>query len=53
MTCHRGPVCNAAGARDPEWYEGNYQSYIEDLRRRKRADADQPHGVQYQKLVRA
>jgi hypothetical protein len=27
--------------------------YIEDLKRRKGADADQPHRVQYKKLVRA
>jgi hypothetical protein len=33
--------------------EGNYQAYIEDLRRRKRPDADQPHRVAYKKLVRA
>jgi hypothetical protein len=35
------------------WYEGNYQSGIEDLKRRKGADADQPHRVQYKKLGRA
>jgi len=33
--------------------EGNYQGYIEDLKRRKGPDADQPHRVQYRKLVRA
>jgi len=33
--------------------EGNYGSYIEDLKRRKGPDADQPHRVQYRKLVRA
>jgi hypothetical protein len=33
--------------------EGNYQSYIEDLRRRKGPDADQPHRIAYKKLVRA
>jgi hypothetical protein len=32
--------------------EENYQSYIEDLKRRKGPDADQPHRVQYKKLVR-
>ena len=31
--------------------EGNYQSYIEDLKRRK--DADQPHRIADRKLVRA
>jgi ATP-binding cassette ChvD family protein len=35
------------------WYEGNYQLYIEDLRKRKGAEADQPHRVAYRRLVRA
>jgi energy-dependent translational throttle protein EttA len=35
------------------WYEGNYQAYIEDLKRRKGPDADQPHRIKYKKLVRA
>jgi ATP-binding cassette ChvD family protein len=35
------------------WHEGNYNSYIEDLRKRKGADADQPHRIKYKKLVRA
>jgi sulfate-transporting ATPase len=35
------------------WHEGNYQSYVEDLRKRKGADADQPHRIKYKKLVRA
>jgi sulfate-transporting ATPase len=34
------------------WHEGNYQSYVEDLHRRKGADADQPHRVAFKKLVR-
>ena len=34
------------------WHEGNYQSYIEDLKKRKGPDADQPHRVAYKKLVR-
>jgi energy-dependent translational throttle protein EttA len=34
------------------WHEGNYQSYIEDLHKRKGADADQPHRVAYKRLVR-
>ena len=33
--------------------EGNFQAYVEDLRKRKGPDADQPHRVQYRKLVRA
>jgi len=35
------------------WHEGNYQEYIEDLKRRKGADADQPHRIKYRRLVRA
>jgi hypothetical protein len=35
------------------WCEGKSQSYIEDLRCQKGADADQPHRLQYEKLVRA
>jgi energy-dependent translational throttle protein EttA len=41
------------GNSEVVWHEGNYQSYIEDLRKRKGADADQPHRVAYKKLVRA
>src|ERR1700741_470225 len=32
-------------------FEGNYQSYIEDLKRRKGPDADQPHRIAYKRLV--
>jgi hypothetical protein len=35
------------------WFEGNYQAYKEDLKRRKGVDADQPHRIAYKKLVRA
>jgi sulfate-transporting ATPase len=41
------------GNSEVVWHEGNYQSYIEDLKKRKGADADQPHRVAYRKLVRA
>ncbi|HEY4130396.1 MAG TPA: energy-dependent translational throttle protein EttA [Gemmatimonadaceae bacterium] len=41
------------GNSEVVWHEGNYQSYVEDLHRRKGADADQPHRVAYKKLVRA
>jgi len=40
------------GDSEVVWYEGNYQGYIEDLKRRKGADADQPHRIKYRKLVR-
>ncbi|HST08037.1 MAG TPA: energy-dependent translational throttle protein EttA [Gemmatimonadaceae bacterium] len=41
------------GNSETVWFEGNYQSYIEDLKRRKGVDADQPHRIAYKKLVRA
>jgi ATP-binding cassette ChvD family protein len=41
------------GDSEVVWHEGNYASYIEDLKRRKGADADQPHRIAYKKLVRA
>jgi energy-dependent translational throttle protein EttA len=43
----------AATTPHVQYSEGNYQGYIEDLKRRKGPDADQPHCVQYRKLVRA
>jgi ATP-binding cassette ChvD family protein len=41
------------GDSEVVWHEGNYASYIDDLKRRKGADADQPHRIAYKKLVRA
>jgi ATPase subunit of ABC transporter with duplicated ATPase domains len=35
-----------------EWFEGNYQQYEEDRRRRLGADADRPHRIKYRKLTR-
>jgi len=40
------------GNSDVVWFEGNYQAYIEDLKKRKGPDADQPHRIAYRKLVR-
>jgi ATP-binding cassette ChvD family protein len=34
------------------WFEGNYEAYEEDRRRRLGADADQPHRIRYKKLTR-
>ncbi len=34
------------------WYSGNYSAYLEDFRRRKGRDADQPHRIKYRKLTR-
>ena len=40
------------GDSEVMWFEGNYQAYIEDLKKRKGADADQPHRIKYKALVR-
>ena len=34
------------------WYEGNYQDYEEDRRRRLGVEADQPHRIKYKPLTR-
>src|SRR2546428_3076261 len=33
------------------WFEGNYQDYQADRRRRLGAEADQPHRIKYRKLI--
>jgi ATP-binding cassette ChvD family protein len=33
------------------WFEGNYQDYVEDLRRRRGDEATQPHRVKYKRLT--
>jgi hypothetical protein len=43
----------APTTRDVLNSEGSYGSYIEDLKRRKGADADQRHRIAFKKLVRA
>jgi len=40
------------GDSETVWFEGNFAAYIEDLKRRKGPDADQPHRIKYKKLVR-
>ncbi|MCC7194388.1 MAG: energy-dependent translational throttle protein EttA [Gemmatimonadaceae bacterium] len=40
------------GDSEVVWYEGNFAAYIDDLKRRKGPDADQPHRIKYKKLVR-
>ncbi len=35
-----------------EWFEGNYQAYEEDHKRRLGMDANQPHRLKYKPLVR-
>jgi sulfate-transporting ATPase len=34
-----------------QWFNGNYSAYLEDFRRRKGKDADQPHRIKYRKLT--
>ncbi len=34
------------------WFEGNFQDYHADLKKRKGAEADQPHRLKYKKLAR-
>jgi energy-dependent translational throttle protein EttA len=34
------------------WFEGNYQDYESDRKRRLGSEADQPHRIRYKKLVR-
>jgi sulfate-transporting ATPase len=41
------------GNSEVVWHEGNFNSYHEDLKRRKGIDADQPHRIAYKRLVRA
>ena len=34
------------------FFNGNYTSYLDDFRRRKGKEADQPHRIKYRKLTR-
>ncbi|HXR90381.1 MAG TPA: energy-dependent translational throttle protein EttA [Steroidobacteraceae bacterium] len=34
------------------WFEGNYQEYVEDYKRRKGDEASQPHRIRYKPLTR-
>ena len=40
------------GDRQVTWFEGNYQDYEADRKRRLGAAADQPHRIKYRKLTR-
>ncbi|MDE3151831.1 MAG: hypothetical protein KGL93_06240 [Gemmatimonadota bacterium] len=46
---HSDPVITTLSGA---WFEGNFQAYIEDLKKRKGPDADHPHRVTYKRLVR-
>jgi ATP-binding cassette ChvD family protein len=40
------------GESEVVWFEGNYQEYVEDFKRRKGEDAAQPHRIRYKPLTR-
>jgi len=40
------------GDSEVVWFEGNYQDYEADRKRRLGSDADQPHRIKYRKLTR-
>jgi ATP-binding cassette ChvD family protein len=40
------------GESQVEWFEGNYQDYEADFKRRKGHAADQPHRIKYRKLTK-
>jgi energy-dependent translational throttle protein EttA len=39
------------GNSEVVWFEGNYQDYVEDLKRRRGEDAAQPHRIKYRRLT--
>lgn len=40
------------GDSEVVWFEGNYSDYEQDYKKRKGADADQPHRIRYRQLTR-
>ncbi len=40
------------GNSEVVWFEGNYQEYVEDFKRRRGEDAAQPHRIRYKPLTR-
>ena len=41
------------GDSQVHWFNGNYSAYLEDFRRRKGKEAEQPHRIKYRPLTRA
>lgn len=41
------------GDSETVWFEGNYQEYEADRKRRLGADADQPHRIKYRKITKS
>jgi len=40
------------GNSEVVWFEGNYQEYVEDYKKRRGEDANQPHRIRYKPLTR-
>ena len=40
------------GESQVEWFEGNYQEYVADFKRRRGAAAERPHRIRFKKLER-
>jgi len=38
------------GNSEVVWFEGNYSEYVEDYKKRRGEDAEQPHRVRYRGL---
>jgi energy-dependent translational throttle protein EttA len=46
-------ILSFEGDSNVVWFEGNYQDYEADRKRRLGAEADQPHRIKYKRLTRA
>ena len=40
------------GTSEEVWFEGNYQEYVEDYKKRRGEDAERPHRIRYKPLTR-
>ena len=40
------------GNSEVVWFEGNYQEYVEDYKKRRGEDAERPHRIRYKPLTR-
>src|SRR3984957_5958323 len=47
------PILAFEGDSAVQWFAGNYSAYLEDFRRRKGKEADQPHRIKYRRLTRS
>ncbi len=45
-------ILSFEGDSHVEWFEGNFEAYEEDKRRRLGADATEPHRIKYRPLAR-